>query len=178
MGGVLADHHGLPGQDEKGLGACAETHLLSHGTKPGPKVRALFVSAQSQFNVAFWPVAPDIAPQCNVGIWGYCGRAVSINDLAQSNGTSRRNQVGLRINAASDYFCQDAQFCGFEPVFMFQNVKVVPTEGERQIGLTKCKHENISRFGGLLFFGGFEVLHRSASTHYGTTPFCANPLCS
>jgi len=54
MGGVLADHHGLLGQDEKGLGAGAETHLLPHGTKPGPKVWALFVSAQSQCNVAFW----------------------------------------------------------------------------------------------------------------------------
>jgi hypothetical protein len=110
MGGVLADHHGLPGQDEKGLGACAETHLLSHGTKPGPKVRALFVSAQSQFNVAFWPVAPDIAPQCNVGIWGYCGRAVSINDLAQSNGTSRRNQSAFASMRPATIFVRMPNF--------------------------------------------------------------------
>jgi hypothetical protein len=34
MGGVLADHHGLLGQNEKGLGAGAETHRLSDEAKP------------------------------------------------------------------------------------------------------------------------------------------------
>ena len=53
MGGVLADHHGLLGQNEKGLGAGVETHPLSDGTKPGPKLWALFVSAQSECNRPF-----------------------------------------------------------------------------------------------------------------------------
>jgi hypothetical protein len=53
MGGVLADHHGLLGQNKKGLGAGAETHCSSDDTKPGPKVWALFVSALCECNVAF-----------------------------------------------------------------------------------------------------------------------------
>jgi hypothetical protein len=57
MGGVLADHHGLLGQNKKGLGAGAETHCSSDDTKPGPKVWALFVSALCERNVAFWPIS-------------------------------------------------------------------------------------------------------------------------
>jgi hypothetical protein len=62
MGGVLADHHGLLGQNKKGLGAGAETHCSSDDTKPGPKVWALFVSALCERNVAFWPILLKNSP--------------------------------------------------------------------------------------------------------------------